>query len=222
MPATIQLRLCPFALMSTTALSATLVPEDQLGLSARSEVRERQLLGRAYRRGLLAAALAAHPADLVFANTALGKPYLRSHPLSFNCSHSRGAYALAWSAEIASLGVDTEDEGRVTSMAPIARSNFTVAEHYAWEQTQCSTTVWLTIWTRKEAALKYLGTGIRMPLDTVETGSPLDAQSLVDGPCGRLRLCSWRRQGQVLSLAYPAGDSPVTIVLDDGALRSVA
>ena len=214
--ATIHVRLRRFADLGLASLQGALLPADRQGLGSHGAQRMRTLLGRALRRQTLAVALGVQPADLVLTHTPLGKPVLASHPLSFNCTHSRSAYALAWSRELASLGIDTEDESRTANMLPIAADNFSAAERAAWEQCGRSRLAWLTIWTRKEAALKCLGTGMRLPLERVETGSPLAAQTLVDGPCGQLRLCSWQRQGQVLSLAYPAGAHPATIVMDDG------
>ena len=216
MPATIQLQLRRFATMDAARCSVALQPADQHGLAARIAVRERQLLGRAFRRQVLADALAAHPAELTIATTALGKPFLSSHPLNFNCSHSHSSYALAWSAEVGPLGVDTEDESRAVHMERIARTSFSVPERRALAAARNPLLTWLTIWTRKEAALKCCGAGMRIPLADVPTGSPLAAMALVDGPCGRLRLHSWQRNGQVLSLAYPVHYATTTIILDDG------
>jgi phosphopantetheinyl transferase len=214
--ATIHLRLRRFADLELASLQGALLPADRQGLGSHGAQRTRSLLGRALRRQTLAEALGVPPAALVLSHTPFGKPLLASHPLSFNCTHSRSAYALAWSSELPALGIDSEDESRAPNMRPIAADNFSAAEREAWEQCGHSQLAWLTIWTRKEAALKCLGTGLRLPLASVATGSPLAAQTLVDGPCGQLRLCSWRRQGQVLSLAYPAGAHPATILMDDG------
>ena len=214
--ATIHLRLRRFADLELASLQSALLPADRQGLGSHGAHRMRALLGRALRRQTLAEALGVQPAALVLTHTPLGKPVLASHPLSFNCAHSHSAYALAWNSELASLGVDTEDEARAANMLPIAADNFSAAERAAWEQCGHSRLAWLTIWTRKEAALKCGGAGMRIPLADVPTGSPLAAMALVDGPCGRLRLHSWQRNGQVLSLAYPVHYATTTIILDDG------
>ncbi len=213
---TIQVCLQNFADMDGVALQSLLQPADRLGLGAQPALQQRQLLGRAYRRQMLAAALGLPPAAVVLSHSPHGKPQLSPQRLAFNCSHSRSAYALAWSYGVAALGVDTEDESRAANMAGIAAETFSTNELAAWDATGRSPLAWLVIWTRKEAALKCLGTGIRISMAAVETGSPVAATSLVDGPCGRLRLRSWRRRGQVLSLAHPA-DATATIVIDTGA-----
>lgn len=88
-----------------------------------------------------------------------GKPYIRG-ARQFNLSHSGFLAALA--VGDCPVGVDVEVIGRVRDH--VARRVFTAGE-YAWQAAR-GPEGFYRLWTRKEAALKCLGTGLNRPLDS--------------------------------------------------------
>lgn len=203
-----------FASMDPAGMTRLLAPDDYQQLSSRAELRQRQLLGRACRRELLASALDCDPAALQFAQTANGKPFLPQQALSFSLSHSHTALALAWSKDGIALGIDIEDRSRRVRMDAIASSCFSRAETTAWEAADCNASLWLAIWTRKEALLKCNGLGLRMPLAELDTYNTDCHGHLHHDRLGHMTLQSWALDAQLLSLAWPAGNTPAEITLD--------
>lgn len=147
-----------------------------------------------------------------------GKPYLAGRELSFNLSHSHHLAVLAVGPT--ELGVDVEYMGRDVDFLALARRFFAVPE-WAWLERQPSAREpFYRIWTRKEAYIKALGTGLRHPLDAfcvldglAEGGNPpLASLTDLDG-----QALGWQLQD--LSLPIPdyrsalvtAGAQPVTV-----------
>ena len=94
----------------------------------------------------------------VFAETALGKPYLENYPhIHFSLSHS-GCWAVCAVGE-APLGVDVE-QPRCTM--EIAKRFFRPDELPETEDKDHL----LRLWTAKEAFVKALGKGLTVPLDS--------------------------------------------------------
>lgn len=92
-----------------------------------------------------------------------GKPYLADRRLSFNLSHSGELAVLAVGP--AELGVDVEFMGRAVDFLQLSRRFFAQPE-WEWLDTQEDPREpFYRIWTRKEAYIKALGTGLRHPLD---------------------------------------------------------
>jgi 4'-phosphopantetheinyl transferase len=158
-------------------LLALLTIDDQDNIARHPLTRRNQQLARAWRRDILAQALSTAPAALRFANESHGKPYLANdvakHQVSFNLSHSANAFAMAWSLDHISLGVDIEDQGTKRKQHALAARTFHYAEMMAWQNPALSATQanaqWLKTWTRKESVLKAHGLGIRMDLNTLNT-----------------------------------------------------
>lgn len=107
---------------------------------------------------------------------AFGKPYLENCPdFHFNLSHSGRWAVIAWGSS--PLGIDVEQLRSEETAAKIARRCFTPGEQ-AWlfeaDGPQRSAR-FCRLWTAKESYLKYLGTGLRTPLnsfDVLEMKSP--------------------------------------------------
>lgn len=203
-----------FAAMDPAGMARLLAPDDYQQLSSRAELRQRQLLGRACRRELLAGVLDCDPATLQFAYMTGGKPFLPQHTLSFSLSHSHTALALAWSKDGIALGIDIEDRARRVRMDAIASSCFSRAEAAAWEAADHDVSLWLSIWTRKEALLKCNGLGLRMPLAELDTSHTDCHGHIHHDHLGHMALQSWAIDAQLLSLAWPAGNAPAEIILD--------
>lgn len=200
--------------MDADGMMTLLTADDHRELSSRAELRQRQLLGRACRRALLAAAVDTDPMRLVLARSPDGKPFLPEHSLSFSIAHSRSALALAWSHDGIPLGIDIEDRARRVRMAEVANSTFSPAEIAAWDAAGRDHSFWLAIWTRKEALLKCSGLGLGMALTELDTCSADDHGRLYQDRLGPLALQSWALPQQLLSLAWPAASTSARITLD--------
>lgn len=144
---------------------------------------QRFVAGRGLLREVLAAYLDMDAADIRFAYDAYGKPELADPvgpPLRFNVAHSAGLILVAVSRG-ARLGVDVEAVLRFDDMEGVAGrffsprergrlANLPVADHVA---------AFYRCWTRKEAYLKAVGTGLSTPLDSFDVSVSLDESALL-------------------------------------------
>ena len=108
---------------------------------------------------------------LVFLQNAFGKPCLMGYPgFHFNISHTRSAIVVALSNR--EIGVDIERVDKADLR--IARRYFTAAE-VDWIEAGGAEADerFYTVWTRKEAYLKWRGEGLSIPLSSFETGGEL-------------------------------------------------
>jgi phosphopantetheinyl transferase (holo-ACP synthase) len=89
--------------------------------------------------------------------------------ISFNLSHS-GDWGLLGVGLQQYIGVDIEQERDLPDLTELARTVLTPAEAAVLEQRepQRRAGCFLAMWTRKEAAVKAVGTGIGSPLETIE------------------------------------------------------
>ena len=96
-------------------------------------------------------------------NDELGKPYIKNSPnIFFNISHTHNVIAIAFSTN--KVGVDIEKETETSSK--IAKRFFTPKEcEYIMSSSNEHSKAFLEIWTKKEAFVKYLGLGLRKPLN---------------------------------------------------------
>ncbi len=152
------------------SLADKLHPADLLPLASHPKRRFIQQFSRYYRRQLLAKALQQPEHSLLFSQTEYGKPVLPNQPqFGFNQSHSNVMYALAWSHDIAHIGIDIEDKNRVMRVEELARHSLTALEYERFQQAADQQYYWLKVWTIKEAVLKASGLGIRLSLNELET-----------------------------------------------------
>lgn len=96
-----------------------------------------------------------------------GKPYLTTNPthIEFNLSHSQDR-ALIGINQHAAIGVDIEYTGRHPEWYKLARRFYSPDEiDYLFQQPENQQRdIFFQIWTRKEAYIKALGTGLSTPL----------------------------------------------------------
>lgn len=137
------------------------LPQDRHRFLA-SHVATRQVLSRALNRKPSAIRWTASPG---------GKPTLADAELAFNLSHS-GGWALIGLSRAGPIGVDIEMLAPISNMADLARRNFTQDEHHQFLQLphQERLTGFLRGWTRKEACLKALGSGLSIEPHIFEAG----------------------------------------------------
>ena len=132
------------------------------------------------------------PSALRFAHNAFGKPSLAEAPgCHFNLSHSGDAALLAIDAG-APVGVDIEIERAMDDIDAMAQAHFTDAERDALQRSSAGTraAAFLRTWTRKEACLKAVGTGLSVDPRQLETGcaDAPDEARLDDAAHGARRL----------------------------------
>jgi len=148
---------------STRAPLAGLLSADEAVRAARfvfERHRRRFLVGRAALRQILGRYLAAAPESLVFSYSERGRPSLPGAPFDFNLAHSEELALLALSPQ--PLGVDLELLRDVGDAAGIVQRFFSPAEAAAFARVPAGqrAQAFLNGWTRKEALLKAVGTGI--------------------------------------------------------------
>ncbi|MBI2824768.1 MAG: 4'-phosphopantetheinyl transferase superfamily protein [Planctomycetia bacterium] len=152
---------------------AALLSADEQARAARFHFhrdRDRYIVARATLRRLLGEYTGVAPDQLILRYGPHGKPEL-DHPesgraIQFNVSH-RGEYALYALALRRRVGIDIEPLRAVSEAQRIARSHFTHLEsRLICEATEEeSRERFFRIWTRKEAVIKAVGTGLSMPLN---------------------------------------------------------
>jgi len=151
-------------------LRALLSPDEQ-ERAARfvfREDRRRYIVARARLRQLLGERLGAAPGALEFVYGEHGKPALAPRyedDLRFNLSHGEGVAVYAF-ADAAEVGVDVEREREIEDTEAIAERCFSPAEREA-----CRTLGFLYCWTRKEAFVKALGSGLSSPLAALDVSA---------------------------------------------------
>ena len=124
-------------------------------------------------RRVLACYAMVDPAEIRFENGPWGKPRMSglqgSRPVEFSLSHSHGVVLVGVAAG-REIGVDVELVRRFDERETLARRFFAPREY----RELCSlpeparSSAFFHYWTRKEAVLKALGTGMSIPLDCFE------------------------------------------------------
>jgi 4'-phosphopantetheinyl transferase len=96
------------------------------------------------------------------------KPWLKENLLYFNLSHTRDAFAFAISDHVR-IGIDLENINRNIDFRTIIKTFFSNGEEeYILKNQAKSRDRFFLLWTRKEALLKAIGTGIINKLQDVE------------------------------------------------------
>lgn len=130
--------------------------------------RDTFMVSRAALRILLGMYLDCSPTDLVFSYEKLGKPYLEHKiPINFNVSHAGGKILLGFGLDHP-LGVDIEKINFDFDAMEIAENYFYGEEITALQALPSSRIHegFFSLWTRKEAVIKYDGKGLSLPLDS--------------------------------------------------------
>jgi 4'-phosphopantetheinyl transferase len=176
--------------------------------------RDRFLVGRAALRALLAQQIGRAPDAIAYETAPHGKPALArnlANGLHFNMAHSRGLALIALT-RAAEVGVDVEAMSEMPDLLAVATRFFAPAEVAIVRAMagQERIEAFFTCWTRKEAYIKALGTGLSHPLDRfVVALHPQEPSRLLDTgddamPASRWTLTDLRpATGFVGALAIP-------------------
>lgn len=159
-------------------------------------------------RLILSVKLGLRPELIEFVRGPYGKPYLNDNSLFFNITHTRDAFALIVTRG-SETGIDMEAIDRTMNFRAIVRNFFSENEgNYIFTDEIGSSARFFTLWTRKEALLKALGTGIADNLPDVEVseqenrirsasfGDMLEGKTIADH-----YICSWLHSGFIISCA---------------------
>ncbi len=133
---------------------------------------ERFTIGRALLRTLLGSYLDTAPDRLRFAYGPFGKPACDApwaeSGLQFSVSYSH-ALALYAFGRCEALGVDLEQIRPLADLEGMARRYLGPGEQRCWRELPMAERLdaFFAAWTRKEAVLKALGTGLSFPLEKI-------------------------------------------------------
>ncbi|MFQ5679287.1 MAG: 4'-phosphopantetheinyl transferase family protein [Gemmatimonadota bacterium] len=185
----------------------------------RPEDRRRWLLGRGVLRHVLALHTEDEPSEIILAAEGGGKPRLESSGSTasawhFNLSHSRDALVVGVAR--VPLGVDVERIRPLAAPSSLARRILSSSEREVFRSlpVEHRSRALFRAWTRKEAMLKALGTGLRRPPRSVEVSLRPAAPArvlAVDGDPGRAAPWTlverepWPRHVAVVAVRAPVG-----------------
>jgi 4'-phosphopantetheinyl transferase len=137
------------------------------------------IAGRTVLRRLLGAYLSTPATDIALTSDAGGKPRLVAAggilPIKFNLAHSADCVLLGF-ATSSEIGVDIEHHRPILHWQAIAERHYSSREFAALQESNedSQRELFFRIWTRKEAVLKWHGTGLQTSLSSIEV--PIDSQ----------------------------------------------
>ncbi|MCM5680341.1 4'-phosphopantetheinyl transferase superfamily protein [Schlegelella sp. S2-27] len=133
--------------------------------------RQRFLAAHCALRALLSRQTGLAPHAIRFSLGPYGKPFLVPAACSFNLSHSADVALMAVARE-GELGIDVEMLRPMPDALELARHNYTSAERQELLDTPAAQRdlAFLYGWTRKEACLKAIGSGLSLPAQSVDAG----------------------------------------------------
>lgn len=128
----------------------------------------RHILGRAALRYLIKSYLKTPLAAIQIENGENDKPYLvaPSQELSFNISHSADKILLAIDLKKELVGIDVERVDQQYGFESVIKDYFTTEEQAYILEKDCRTR-FFQLWTRKEAIVKAVGTGLTDDLNII-------------------------------------------------------
>lgn len=155
-------------------------------------LRDNYVFSHAFLRLLLAEFISNRPPEAIcFRYNAYGKPYLADEysGLQFSMSHSNTSVLVAL-ARADALGADIEPFSSERDNVGVAEMCFSHAELADLQVASCPDRLFYHIWTRKEAWLKAVGTGLVDDLDALEVISdePIYRQKPTGYSCVSLAL----------------------------------
>jgi 4'-phosphopantetheinyl transferase len=155
-----------------------------------TELRVRFVVAHGAMRTILSKYLGIPPHAIRFETTESGKPYAPGAGLTFNLARSEGL-ALCAITVAGRIGVDVERVRPVEDEDALVHRYFAPAEMRQYEavRSQDRTAAFFSAWTRKEAFVKAIGSGLQRELDSFEVDVSPHA------PCPRLALQPGEPQG---------------------------
>jgi 4'-phosphopantetheinyl transferase len=146
--------------------------------------RLRYICGHGLLRQVLGQWLGKKPDELEFRIGPMGRPVLKGQAPAFNISHS-GDFVLVALGWVERIGVDVEQIRPIEDLDELVRRHFAAAEIATYGTLTNDETrkrAFFRGFTRKEAYLKAIGTGLGTPLESVETGILAGDRNLTCAP----------------------------------------
>lgn len=148
--------------------------------------RQHFIVARGYLRRIVSGYLEIPPAEIQFSYGAQGKPQLATssaqrQPFNFNLAHS-GSLALYAFTRVGEIGVDLERIRPELTSEDIAERFFSASEVARLNELSAELRheAFFNCWTRKEAFIKALGTGLSLSLDQFDvTLAPTEPAALL-------------------------------------------
>jgi len=167
----------PIAPACLQSLETILSPDEQARAARFHFERDRRrfVVCRARLREILASYLDAPATAIRFVYGEHGKPALTGpwecNEISFNLSHSEDLAVIAVARGV-EVGIDVECVRPIPEARRIAERCFSIGERAALEKLPAAErpAAFYGVWTRKEACLKAIGTGLSYPLDQIDVG----------------------------------------------------
>jgi phosphopantetheine--protein transferase-like protein len=159
-----------------SSLNGFINKDDQLkaGRLFNSEDRKTVLICYTMLRMILSKKLNMNPHEISYLFGTHGKPGLKGDPLFFSISHTRNSFSFAISDNYY-IGLDVEEINRDINFETIIRRFFSGNEgEYILNSKGNSRDRFFLLWTRKEALLKAIGTGIIPQLSNIEVHNPVN------------------------------------------------
>lgn len=129
------------------------------------------VMSHALIRLIISKQLAIRLSDLSFEISDYGKPYLLGNAVYFNLTHTRDAFALVLSRDFP-VGIDMESSDRNIDLESIIKTYFSRNENdFILKDKSFTRDRFFLLWTRKEALLKAIGTGLLENLHNIEVHS---------------------------------------------------
>ena len=182
------------------------------------------IIGRARVRQILGGYVAQPPATLDVVAREHGKPVLAGAPPWFDFSFSRCARLHVCAIAVnRRVGTDVEMVGSGRDADAIASTYFTHDER-AWLAALAAperAAAFAAIWVKKEAFIKAVGSGLRLPLDSYRV--PREDEGWIEGPDSNANAVRWRvrafspaahhvEYGTVVGAVVAEGDWRLTII----------
>ena len=149
-----------------------------------------------FMRTVLADYLKISPQDIVYSKGEKGKPYIdmplkNISPIQFNLSHTQNVALLAVTHD-KEVGIDIEHIDRKTDWKGISQRFFRESEQNALFSLKESQQehAFYSLWTRKEAYMKVLGTGLSLSPTEFTLTVPPDAPALIEHHDQKIKACN--------------------------------
>lgn len=110
------------------------------------------------------------PEKITLLRDEAGKPHIKDSEADISLSHTSGLAAAALSTS-GRIGIDAEKIYEKDPV-PLAARFFTASERDLVMSNGCPPLKFTEIWTKKEAYLKYLGSGLSVPLSSFDVSAP--------------------------------------------------
>jgi 4'-phosphopantetheinyl transferase len=155
--------------------------------------RDTWLLCHTLLRIVIAEKLNIDPANLLIIKDKNNKPLIKGDPLFFSISHTRDAFCFVISDRFR-VGIDLEKVNRNIDFESIAETFFSRDEReFIMGSSTGSRERFFLLWTRKEALLKAIGTGIIPNLQGIEVFRDINVipKDIFEGLADNFGLCDY-------------------------------